>query len=60
MTQTKTPTHKAGAQLEPYFTESCAVLAGKMNLNKGETHGWCLLEAIKQCLNLHISKEIQA
>lgn len=27
-----------------------------MNLNKGEAHGWCLLEAIKQCLNLHVRK----
>lgn len=34
--QTKTPPHKAGAQLYPYFTEPCAVLADKMNLNKGE------------------------
>lgn len=60
MTQTKTQTLKAGAQLQPYFTESCAALARKMNLNKGEAHDWCLLEAIKQCLNLHVSKEIQA
>lgn len=27
-----------------------------MNLNKGEAHGWCLLEAIKQCLNLYVRK----